>query len=581
MPTRLIFLCLALNFATGIAGAQPPSQANLPRLQQHLDALAGAIDGRLAYGTVVYLQQHWRHGGNDGFNASMDHIAGQLQQHRYQAGGTRFRLTVHDTLLAGDVAWQPGAAVLRIASPVDTILHTLEREKMSLCINSHATPPEGFQGELVFIDTLRIEPGSLTGKLAYTHREARFFFDSAVVRGGAAGILSAWLPAYNQPEQQRSSVSMSSIPYQPELTSFGFNISYASRALLDSLLAAGPVQMQAFVHTGFSAKIVREVTAEIVGTIAPQEYIVIAAHVDEPGANDNASGSAALLEIAVRLQQLIDSGRLPAPARTIKMMWVEEIDTIRRWQAAAPDAFRRVSAAFVLDMVGQDTRKTGGTFLIEKTPDPSAIWTRPPDAHSEWGASKVSAESLRGWFLNDLLLHACQLRAAATGWIVKTNPFEGGSDHVPFLRNGIPAILAWHFTDVFYHTSNDDLDKVSAAEMANVAAAISATAALLASCSQDDATALLALIEERAAWRLQNELANSRQTLRSDTEATRQQEQIILKAWGKWYHEALASVTALPISGADTKLAGAVSAAQRRLQQQVDRGLQQIERWGE
>ena len=29
--------------------------------------------------------------------------------------------------------------------------------------------------------------------------------------------------------------------------------------------------------------------------------------------------------------------------------------------------------AYELDMVGEDTEKTGGTFLIEKMPDPSAV----------------------------------------------------------------------------------------------------------------------------------------------------------------------------------------------------------------
>ena len=33
--------------------------------------------------------------------------------------------------------------------------------------------------------------------------------------------------------------------------------------------------------------------------------------------------------------------------------------------------------------------KTGGTFLIEKMPDPSAIWTRGNDKHTEWGGRKL------------------------------------------------------------------------------------------------------------------------------------------------------------------------------------------------
>ena len=31
---------------------------------------------------------------------------------------------------------------------------------------------------------------------------------------------------------------------------------------------------------------------------------------------------------------------------------------------------------FSLDMTGEDTAKTGGTFLIEKQADPSAVWDR-------------------------------------------------------------------------------------------------------------------------------------------------------------------------------------------------------------
>ena len=36
---------------------------------------------------------------------------------------------------------------------------------------------------------------------------------------------------------------------------------------------------------------------------------------------------------------------------------------------------------FSLDMTGEDTAKTGGTFLIEKQADPSAVWPRPSDPH--------------------------------------------------------------------------------------------------------------------------------------------------------------------------------------------------------
>ena len=58
--------------------------------------------------------------------------------------------------------------------------------------------------------------------------------------------------------------------------------------------------------------------------------------------------------------------------------------------------------------------------------------------------------------------------AAAPGWVVRTNPFEGGSDHTPFIDARKPGLLLWHFTDQFYHTDGDRIDMVSADELRNV-----------------------------------------------------------------------------------------------------------------
>ncbi|MCO4098465.1 hypothetical protein [Gemmatimonas sp.] len=46
-----------------------------------------------------------------------------------------------------------------------------------------------------------------------------------------------------------------------------------------------------------------------------------------------------------------------------------------------------------LDMVGENTALTGGTFLIEKMLDPSAVWVRGEDQHSEWGVTTISVQS--------------------------------------------------------------------------------------------------------------------------------------------------------------------------------------------
>ena len=192
------------------------------------------------------------------------------------------------------------------------------------------------------------------------------------------------------------------------------------------------------------------------------------AHVQEPGANDDASGCATLYGLARALAEAIASGALPAPARTLTFMWVDEIRGSERWLANRPAEAKGVQYMFSMDMTGEDTAKTGGTFLIEKQPDPSAVWVRPSDPHSEWGASEIKPETLKGSLLNDLHLAICQHRARATGWVVRTNPYEGGSDHTTFTNAGIPALLNWHFTDRYYHTNQDTPDKVSPDEMRHV-----------------------------------------------------------------------------------------------------------------
>ena len=99
----------------------------------------------------------------------------------------------------------------------------------------------------------------------------------------------------------------------------------------------------------------------------------------------------------------------------------------------------------------------------------------------------MSVEDLTPHYLNDFVLGRCLDQAALTGWVVSSNPYEGGSDHVPFLRSGIPGLLLWHFTDAFYHTDGDGIDKVSAETMANVGISTTVTAMTLTSANGETA----------------------------------------------------------------------------------------------
>ncbi len=261
------------------------------------------------------------------------------------------------------------------------------------------------------------------------------------------------------------------------------------------------------------------------------------AHVQEPGANDNASGVATLLAVARALQGGIAAGAVPPPARTITFLWGDEIAASRPGSPRIPDHARDAVAMLSLDMTGEDTAKTGGTFLIEKMPDPSALWERPSDPHTEWGAGRVEPSLVRGHLLNDLHLAVALRRARDTGWVVRTNPYEGGSDHTTFLRAGVPALLNWHFTDRYYHTNLDTPDKTSPVSMQPTSAMTVATTALfLASADGSDAAPMRALVDEAERARLATERRNGA----SDE---------ILAAWRRWYDEARASIARVAPAG--------------------------------
>lgn len=96
-------------------------------------------------------------------------------------------------------------------------------------------------------------------------------------------------------------------------------------------------------------------------------------------------------------------------------------------------------------------------------------------------------------------------QAETTNWVVKTNPFEGGSDHVPFLDADIPGLLLWHFTDQFCHTDGHRLDKVSALTMTNLVVTTAVSAMTLT--SADGGTARFIIDElERAALRTPDDI---------------------------------------------------------------------------
>jgi len=306
--------------------------------------------------------------------------------------------------------------------------------------------------------------------------------------------------------------------------------------------------------------------ADVRGSLKPGERFVFSAHVQEPGANDNASGVGTLAEMA-RLTAAMVKNKTLSPKRTLTFLWGDEIISVARYIKEDSLRAKGIKWGLSLDMTGEDAKKTGGSFLIEKMPDPSAIWTRGNDKHTEWGESPMKEEDMFPHYFNDLLLNCCLSEAKGTGWIVNTNPYEGGSDHVPFLEARIPGLLMWHFTDMYYHTDGDRLDMVSAEEMKHVGISALLTAYLLASADLKTAKALIGDIEQNALNRLQTEFTLSKESVGNGKK--KEDEQHILEVWRDWYLKAIGAAADIDVKGENGTISKAIELSQKKIAQQV------------
>jgi len=543
--------------AQAVSASSPP-----PAVSRLFDAVRSAYSGDRALSTVAFVEQRWRWPGNRGFEESLGHIAEQLRAAGYvdeKAAKPADRLTfrIEQRPMSGP-AWDPVDASLTIVGSPAPLLRWATNRNM-LAVNSSSTPEGGVEAEVVSVgkgDNGAFDRVPVAGKIVFGEMSVGRLSNEAR-RRGAIGVLAYSMPAYTQPETHRTSIQFSSISADTGAKAWALLLSYDAREALQRALAAGPVRVRVITRSRFSRSVERTVIADVHGSMKPNERFVFSAHVQEPGANDNASGVGAQVEMARVVSSLVQAGTVD-PRRSITFIWGNEIQQTRQYLADASRA-QTVKWGLSLDMVGEDTEKTGGTFLIEKMPDPSAVWTRGDDHHTEWGGSPLTVDQLRPHFFNDFVLRRCLDQAAVTGWVVRTNPFEGGSDHVPFLDAHKPGVLFWHFTDVYYHTDGDRLPNVSPRELANVGISALVSALTLASADSATARALVAELERAALARLDAETALSVDALARGGD--RGKERLILDTWTDWYRRAVRTTSEIEVGGSSRETRAAIDAA--------------------
>ena len=523
-----------------------------------------------ALATTAFVEKYFRIPGNSGFNASIYYVENILKR----AGFVKEVANEFEAPLTYRIekrpmkrkTWEPVNANINIVGQTTPLIAFATNRNM-IPINCPSTPAGGVTAEVVFVGkgtAAELEGKDLKGKILFGEVSAGRLI-SVALKNGAVGVLGYSMPKYNQPEKYQTSISFGSM--QADAGIWSLFLSYAVKEKLKTACNSGKVNLNVNIQTKIYQAEELTLVANVRGSINKDERFVYSAHVQEPGANDNATGVGTLAEMARVTAKLIKGGEFK-PQRSITFLWGDEIVGTRRYITEDKERAKGILWGMSLDMVGEDTKKTGGTFLIEKMPDPSAIWTRGNDKHSEWGAGDVKEKDIFPHYYNDFIFNICKAQGKFANWTVNFNPFEGGSDHTPFLDNHIAGLLMWHFTDVFYHTDNDRLDKVSAVTMKNVGVSALTAAYTLVTANENTAVSTVDEIKTAALIRLATEFELSKKAIADGKPAN--DEKHIIETWGKYYVDALATIGGMAVKPVTTRVGSAIKVATLAVEKQTE-----------
>jgi len=243
------------------------------------------------------------------------------------------------------------------------------------------------------------------------------------------------------------------------------------------------------------------VSATIPGTDPSAGEVVLTAHLchQSAGANDNASGSAAILEVARTLSRAIASGAIPKPRLTIRFLWTPEISGAQAWLARHPDLASRIVGGIHMDMVGTLLAVTHSTFHLSRTAasTPHVL----DDIGQAFFDEVVAASAQHAERGGDGYKGFVTPGASRDVFLGDVRPIEPGSDHEVFSAAGwgIPMLYFHDWPDVTIHTDKDQPENLDATKLGRVTYLGAGIAYTLAALPQTEAPKLVALAQASAA----------------------------------------------------------------------------------
>ncbi len=281
------------------------------------------------------------------------------------------------------LAWDARSARLEIVDPAvpaeQAILADFQKVPASLGMWSGSTPPEGVTSEVVELketDPAKIAQMPLKGKLVLTSRNPADF-KWALVKAGATGAINAFTenPKLEDGRQWINAWGDNGWAFTKGSTPLlSFSITPRQAALVRKLLAErGVVHMKAAVDSRYYSGVYPYVTGVIPGT--GSEEVLTLGHSSEQGAEDNATGVAAMLESLATLNRLITSGKLPRPKRSIRLFIMGELYGSMHYIETHPDRMRHTVAALTMDTPAASYDLAGTEYTFYMNPHVAKSYT--------------------------------------------------------------------------------------------------------------------------------------------------------------------------------------------------------------
>ncbi len=212
----------------------------------------------------------------------------------------------------------------------------------------------------------------------------------------------------------------------------------------------------------------RQVLPILYVEIGKPPFILFTAHLchPKPGANDNASGSAMLIELAKILSKAYDESFHFGFA----FLWIPEHFGTQAFIEKYAD-LSKYYTVINLDMVGGSEDRGGSTIMVVRTP--------------------LSRFSLVSGLLEYFIKEA---NSGGEGFSpeplpllkVRSYSYTMGSDHDIFNFFGVPSVMPITWPDRFYHSSEDSIEKISKASLEVIGKAVLATALALAKAEKEE-----------------------------------------------------------------------------------------------